>query len=118
MPEFPKLNTGVTAQYPFQRIVRRRVRTLHFLDGSEQRYPMTRQGRRWVVDLTLLAEDEAARLDEFARQYFDTLEAFPFVDPANGRVFAKCVLEGNEQWMRAEGEGRHVTRLVISEEVS
>ncbi len=118
MPEFPKLNSGVTAQYPCRRIYRRVVRTLTFLDGGEQRYAMAKQGRRWVVDLALLAEDEAARMDEFARQYFDTLEPFAFVDPVDGRVFATCVLEGGEQWLRAEGERRQVTRLVIAEELS
>ena len=117
MQEFPKLSSGVTAQYPIRRTLRRRVRTLTFLDGGEQRYAVTRQGRRWVVDLALLAEDEAARMDEFARQYFDTLEPFPFVDPVDGREFARCVLEGGEHWLRAEGEGRQVTRLVIAEEL-
>ena len=57
-------------------------------------------------------------MDEFARQYFDTLEPFAFVDPVDGRVFATCVLEGGEQWLRAEGERRQVTRLVIAEELS
>lgn len=118
MPEFPKLNSGVMAQYPCRRIYRRAVRTLTFLDGGEQRYAVARQGRRWVVELALLAEDEAARMDEFARQYFDTLEPFRFVDPVDGRVFAKCVLEGDEQWLGAEGEGRQATRLVIAEELS
>jgi len=117
MAEFPKLNSGVTVQYPFRRIMQRRVRTLTFLDGGEQRYAVTRQGRRWVVKLALLAEDEAARMDEFARQYFDTLEPFAFEDPVDGREFAKCVLEGGEQWMRAEGEGRYLGQLVVAEEL-
>lgn len=118
MPEFPRLNSGVTTQYPFRRIVRRSVRTLKFLDGSEQRYATTRQGRRWVVDLTLLAEGEAARVDEFARQYFDTQEQFAFVDPVDGQTYSSCVLEGGEQWLRAEGEGRQMTRLTIAEELN
>ncbi|MBL0160697.1 MAG: hypothetical protein IPP47_26980 [Bryobacterales bacterium] len=118
MPEFPRLNSGVTTQYSFRRIVRRSVRTLKFLDGSEQRYATTRQGRRWVVNLTLLAEGEAARVDEFARRYFDTLEPFAFVDPVDGRTCPNCVLEGGEQWLRAEGEGRHMTRLMIAEELN
>ena len=118
MPEFPKLNSGVTVQYPYRRILRRRVRTLTFLDGGEQRYATTRMGRRWVVDLSMLGEDEAALMDEFARQYFDTLEPFSFVDPVDGREFPECVLEGQEQWLRAEGEGRQKTRLVIAEELT
>ncbi|HEY3439860.1 MAG TPA: hypothetical protein VGK29_03880 [Paludibaculum sp.] len=118
MPEFPKLNSGVTTQYSFRRIVRRSVRTLKFLDGSEQRYATTRQGRRWVVDLALLTEAEAERVDGFARQYFDTLEPFGFVDPVNDRMYSKCVLEGGEHWLRAEGEGRHMTRLMVAEELS
>ena len=118
MPEFPRLITGVNGQYPLRRILRRRVRTLTFLDGGEQRYAVTRTGRRWVVELTLLTEDEAARMDEFAGQYFDTLEPFPFTDPVDGRTFPRCVLEGGEQWLRAEGERRQATRLVISEELS
>ena len=117
MPEFPRLNSGVTAQYPLRRMIRRSVRTLTFLDGGEQRYPVTRQARRWVVDLTLLTDDEAARMDEFARQYFDTLEPFRFVDPVDGREYARCVLGGNEQKMRVEGEGRYLAQLVIAEEL-
>ncbi len=118
MPEFPRLNSGVTAQYPFRRILQRRVRTLTFLDGGEQRYSEAGARRRWVVDLTLLTEEEATRMDEFARQYFDTLEPFPFVDPVDGRTFENCVLEGGEQWLRADGERRQATRLVIAEEMS
>lgn len=118
MPEFPRLKSGVTTQYPLRRTFRRRVRTLTFLDGGEQRYAAARQGRRWVVDLALLTEKEAARMDEFARQYFDTLEPFAFVDPVDGREYARCVLEGDAQWLRAEGEGRQATRLVIAEELS
>jgi len=117
MPEFPRLNSGVTAQYPLRRMIRRSVRTLTFLDGGEQRYTVTRQARRWVVDLTLLTDDEAARLDEFARQYFDTLEPFRFVDPVDGREYARCVLEGDQQQMGVEGESRHMTQLVIAEEL-
>lgn len=117
MPEFPRLDSGVTSQYPFRRIMRRPVRTFEFLDGGEQRYAVARQRRRWVLNLALLAEDEAGRIDEFARQYFDTLEPFRFVDPVDGREFASCVLEGGEQWIRAESEGRQVTRLVIAEEL-
>ena len=71
-----------------------------------------------MVDLTLLAEWEAWRVDEFAQQYFDTLEPFAFVDPVDGLTYANCVLEGGEQWLRAEGEGRHMTRLTIAEELS
>jgi hypothetical protein len=118
MPEFPRLNSDATAQYPLSRIMRRRVRTLTFLDGGEQRYAVERQGRRWVVDLALLTEEEAARIDEFARQYFDTLEPFSFVDPVDGQQFPKCALEGGEHWLRADGEGRQATRLVIAEELS
>lgn len=117
MPEFPKLSSDVTAQYPLRRVLRQRVRTLTFLDGGEQRYALERSGRRWVVELALLSEEEAARMDEFARHYFDTLEPFTFVDPVDGRQFPKCVLEGGENWLRAEGESRQATRLVIAEEL-
>jgi hypothetical protein len=71
-----------------------------------------------VVDLALLTEEEAARADDFARQYFDTLEPFVFVDPVDGREYGKCVLDGGEHSTRAEGEGRQATRLVIEEEMS
>ena len=118
MPQFPKLNSGETTQYPFRRIVQCPVRTLTFLDGGEQRYAIARQGGRWVVDLALLTDDEAVRVDEFARQYFDTLEPFVFVDPADAREYAKCVLEGSEQQIRSLGEGKCVTRLIIAEELS
>jgi len=118
MPEFPKLSSGATVQYPLRRVFFRSVRTLTFLDGCEQRFAAIRPIRRWMVNLALLTEDEAARVDEFVRQYFDTLEPFEFVDPVDGRSYSRCVLEGEENLFRAEGDSRLMTALLIAEDLS
>lgn len=116
MPQFPVLKTGAAAQYPLERETRRGVRVMRFLDGSEQRYVAKRARRRWVVRMDQLDEREAGTLSEFARRYFETLERFTFIDPADGSVHPHCVLEGGRQTVLAGGEWRFGTTLVIAAE--
>ena len=53
MSDFPKLRTGVVAQYPATRELRFSTSVTSFLDGSEQRYRDLRGGPKTLGDLAL-----------------------------------------------------------------
>jgi len=115
MLEFPRLKTGVTVQYPLEYTAESPVRAFTFLDGSQQRFVRKRIRRRWIVKFDQLDDGEAARLEEFARRHFQTLEPFQFVDPRTGVAYSPCRLEGGEQQIQARGTGRTGAALVIVE---
>ncbi len=113
MAEFPKLKTGVVAQYPLTREIRTATRVLPFVDGTMQRYAMQPTRRRWRVRLEELDEGEAARVDAFARQYLLTLEPFAFEDPMDGTRYENCVLERDSVQWRAESDWLCGMELVV-----
>lgn len=115
MLEFPRLKTGVSAQYPLQREILAETRTFTFLDGKQQRFPVKRLRRRWAVRLEDLAEDEAAAIETFAFQHRETGEAFRFLDPVTGREHYPCYLEGRAQQQTAVGPGRRQSVLIVVE---
>jgi hypothetical protein len=115
MLEFPRLKTGVAVQYPVEYAADSPVRAFTFLDGTQQRFVRKRIRRRWIVRLDQLDEGEAARLEEFAKRHFQTLEPFEFVDPRTGVAYSPCLLEGGEQHVQALGPGRSGATLVIVE---
>ena len=118
MAEFPKLKTGAVAQYPLTREIRLSTRVLPFLDGAAQRYAVMPPKRQWRVRLEQLDEGEAARVDEFARRYLQTLEPFSFVDPLDGSVYPNCVLEADWVQVRADSDWEcRMELLVTAEEV-
>lgn len=117
MLEFPKLKTGVSAQYGLWSEVRAKTRVMEFIDGSEQRYRVTKPRRRWVVRLEQLDEGEAARVEEFARRHFETLESFRFTDPVSGSVHDGCVLEGTSREVEARSRENCGLKLVVAEGV-
>lgn len=116
MPEFPKLKTGVVAQYPLGRALGSGTKVVEFLDGSAQRFASRRMRRQWEVRMEQLDEGEARRVVAFAEQYLRTLEAFSFTDPWDGAVYAECVLEGEEATVRAAARGECAVTLVVAEE--
>ncbi len=116
MAEFPKLKTGAVVQYPMTRELRIKTRVLPFIDGSEQRYLMEKPRRRWVIQLDALDEGEAARIDEFVRQHFETLESFLFTDPWSGATYARCVVEGSGHGFAAASATVCGMSLTIAEE--
>jgi len=115
MLEFPRLKTGAAVQYPVEYTAESPVRAFTFLDGSQQRFARQRTRRRWILRLDLLDDDEAARLEEFARRHFRTREPFQFVDPRTGVAYSPCRLEGGQQQVQARGAGRTGATLVITE---
>lgn len=116
MLRFPSLKTGVIAQHPLAGGLDRPVRIFTFLDGKEQRFPVRRGSRRWVVRLDQLDEREAAAVEAFVRTHLLTLEPFEFIDPATGEAHSPCRLAGDVHEIRAGGPGRVATALVIVRE--
>lgn len=118
MAEFPRLKTGAIAQYGLRAETRTGTQVFAFLDGSGQRYGLRRPQRSWTVELDLLDEGELTAVDDFAAQYFDTLESFSFTDPWSGTVYPACHIDGTEHSIRADAMARCSTSMTIVEEVS
>ena len=114
MPEFPKLTTGVVAQYPSTREVRLSSEALRFLDSSEQRYRTSATPRRrWVIELDLLTATEAAALREFFAAMRGSAGRFDFEDPWTGLLVSDCRLGEDELVLsaRAESDARTVVTV-------
>ena len=91
MPTFPRLKTGVIAQYPSARELRLSSESLRFLDNSEQRFRDSATARRrWVIELSLLNATEAAALREFFVAMRGSAGRFDFEDPWTGLLVNDC----------------------------
>ncbi len=114
MSDFPKLRTGVVAQYPATRELRFSTTVKNFLDGSEQRYRDLRVGqRRWVISLSQLDESELAELTDFFEQRQDRFETFDFEDPWTGTAVSGCRLLLDHMEARVDGEFDNRTQLIV-----
>jgi phage-related protein len=116
MLTFPRLKTGVSMQYPVGSVCDRPVRVLTFLDGKEQRFPIRRGRKRWVIHLEQLDESEAAKVEAFVRAHLLTFEPFQFSDPVSGSVYGRCRLEGIRHEVSGDAVKSLRTTLVIAEE--
>jgi hypothetical protein len=97
MPQFPTLRTGAIAQYPATRLLSLNNQVLRFLDGSEQRYRYSAGPlRRWIIQLDLLDEGEAASLEQFFLDCQGSFEDFTFPDPWDGKVYPHCSIDTDE----------------------
>ncbi len=114
MAEFPKLKTGVTAQYPSRREFRSSTEVRRFVDGTEQRYRDFRGPRkRWLIRLSLLDETERTTLIEFYRGEQGRLGTFDFEDPWNSVVVTGCRFERDSLTSRANGEFDSGSEIVV-----
>ena len=114
MAEFPKLKTGVTAQYPSNREFRFSTEIRRFVDGTEQRYRDFRGHRkRWVIRLSLLDEAERETLIEFYRGEQGRLGTFDFEDPWSGMVVTGCRFDRDSLAARADGEFDSSSEIVV-----
>ena len=114
MGDFPKLRTGVVAQYPATRELRFSTSVRNFLDGSEQRYRDLRGGRRgWVISLSQLDERELAELTDFFEQRQGRFGTFDFEDPWAGTVVSGCRLALDRMESQFGGEFSASTRLIV-----
>lgn len=113
MPVFPALKSGAVAQYPFERTLRFETQRVRFLDGSSQRYALTKPLRRWKIDLAQIDEQEMNQLIEFVEQQEGA--AFSFGDPVTGEIAGKCVISDSGLVVTAAGELYGAAMLVIEE---
>ena len=116
MADFPRLRTGVVAQYPARRQLSFVTRVLSFVDGSEQRFRLWPGGlRRWIIRLELLTEEELAELRDFFRAHSGSAQSFRFSDPWDGIEYQDCILEADVFEALLKGEGRGDIELVVRE---
>jgi len=116
MATFPKLKTGVVAQYPAVREQRYATEVHRFLDASEQRYRDLAAGRkRWTIHLQQLDETETARLLCFFAEQQGRLGLFEFEDPFSGAVVAQCRFADDRISILEECESRCELRLTVEE---
>jgi hypothetical protein len=105
MSVFPKLKTGVVAQYPVLREERFSTAVSRFLDSSEQRFRDRRGSRlRWVIQLSQLDESELQELTSFFVEQQGRLGGFDFEDPWTGGVVAGCRFEDDQLQVLSDGE--------------
>ena len=118
MAEFPKLKTGVVAQYPATKEYRFSTVARRFVDGTEQRHRDLSGSRlRWVVKLSQLNGTEVAEVLEFFRIQQGRLGSFDFEDPwtqmVTQMVIANCHFGQDVLSVRADGEFDNSTELLI-----
>ena len=114
MAEFPKLKTGVVAQYPATKEYRFSTVSRRFVDGTEQRHRDASGGRlRWAVNLSRLDGAEIAEVEEFFRIQQGRLGSFDFEDPWTQTVIANCHFGQDVLSVLADGEFDNRTELLI-----
>ncbi|MEN6534422.1 MAG: DUF2460 domain-containing protein [Bryobacteraceae bacterium] len=119
MADFPVLKTGAVAQYPASRAIEYSTRVLWFVDGSEQRYRQHAAAtRRWVIELSLLDEEEMASIEAFFQSEQGQFGNFAFTDPFSGTTYSNCNLENDRIELAYEDVLRGCSKLVIKENVS
>lgn len=116
---FPVLQSGAICQYPAKRVLQHSTDVVEFINGGEQRFRHQHAGRRrWLIDLTLLSENEANELEKFFHQHDGQVQSFVFRDPWDMVEYTDCVLSGESLEILVSGQGRANTRLVIEQSVS
>lgn len=91
MANFPTLNTGAVAQYPFPLNTGQGAQVIRFLDGTDQRYlTQARMLRSWRIELDLLNEDEIRQLEQFFVEQGGDYSVFTFPDPYTGAAVPNC----------------------------
>ena len=116
MAQFPKLKTGVVAQYPVVREQRHSTEVHKFLDCAEQRYRDLAAGRkRWIIHLEKLDETETARLARFFEEQLGRLGVFEFEDPWTGTVMPQCRFGEDRFPMVEECESRCALQLSVEQ---
>ena len=114
MADFPKLKTGVSVQYPIAVSAVYRTRITRFVDGSEQRYgELAQPVRRWAIQLDLLDEDEARRLQAFFGLQQGGYGVFSFEDPHTGQTYSSCSFETDGCTIEQQGENRSRTTMIV-----
>jgi hypothetical protein len=96
MVRFPRLKTNAITQYPCALGAAHRTEVLHFVDGSEQRFPQwAAKKRRWVIRLDLLEEAEANVFRKFFENRSGRYELFTFFDPWTEQEVPNCAFDSD-----------------------
>lgn len=114
--EWPKLKTGVIAQYPVDGQIRTNTRVIRFVDGSEQRYQkLARPLRSWLLRYSHLDLTENAVLDRWFVVNSGAGNNFTFTDLLDGRTYTVRQSDQTEQRL-VEGELVQ-TEITVEEEL-
>jgi len=116
MAEFPKLKTGVVAQYPSDRSRQCFTSVYRFIDGLEQRFRTgTTPLKRWTIRFDLLDEGELSSMEIFFLGQAGRFGNFSFTDPWDGTLYANCSFDSDVLELQFSDLGRGVTSLVVKE---
>ena len=116
MAMFPSLSTGSVAQYPSSRTLLSRSTLLRFLDGSEQRFSLSRRPQHvWALDMNQIALDEANELATFFQEQAGEAGDFSFVDPWDNTTYPHCTFDQSTLELCAIEEGVYRCRVTIRE---
>ena len=111
---FPKLKTGVVAQYPVLREGQFATAVSRFLDSSEQKFRDWRGSRRrWVIQLSQLDDSELQQLTTFFVSQQGRFGGFDFEDPWTGGIVAGCRFEEDQLQVNSNGEFDGSTEVTI-----
>lgn len=113
MLHFPPLSTNAITQYPFRQSIEFQTFRHRFLDNNEQCFLQRRSARRqWLIDLSLLSEEEIDRIRLFAKSIRGRGVKFLFTDPETGLQYISTFAHDTlrmEQWAKCDGR----TKLLV-----
>jgi phage-related protein len=116
MADFPKLKTGVVAQYPSDRSQQCFTSVYRFIDGLEQRYRTgTTSLQRWVIRFDLLDEAELSTLETFFLSQAGRFGSFSFTDPWDDTVYEDCSFDDDALALTFSDLSRGVTSVTVKE---
>ena len=93
MAIFPQLSSGAVTQYPAPLAAGQGVLVIRFLDGSDQRCLLQGKAlRQWLMNLSLLNEDEIQQVESFFALQQGNYSSFSFPDPFTGTSVPNCYL--------------------------
>ena len=116
MADFPRLKTGVVAQYPSDRSQQCFTSVYRFIDGLEQRFRTgTVPLKRWTIRFDLLDEAELSAMESFFLSEAGRFGSFSFTDPWDDTVYASCSFDSDALELQFADLGRGVTSLTVRE---
>jgi len=116
MADFPRLKTGVVAQYPTDRSQQCFTSVYRFIDGLEQRFRTgTTPLKRWVIRFDLLDESELSALEIFFLAQSGEFESFSFTDPWDNTVYASCTFDSDTLGLQFSDLSRGMTSVTVKE---
>ena len=119
MAAFPKVGTGVVAQYPSARLVDSDTTVLEYVDGSEQRFRnRSAPVNRWLIRLGDVATRDLFAIETFFLEQQGQYGSFSFTDPWDGTEYPDCSFEQEMFEIVALADGRYESHLMIRNNAS